>query len=274
MNAIPEWFKKIPRSYWKRVLLLAVSIVLFVGAWYAVSWWLEQRDPVQGSLVPSPDEVASSFFWLLTNEDRATGIYLLEHMFTSLERVFLGFALALALALPAGLLMGRSWVAEGLARPIVEIFRPIPPLAWAPAFLIIFKIFWGPVAVVFLGVFFPILFNVMLGARSVDRTLIDAARTLGARGSDVFLKVVLPFTVPYLMTGITVGLGIGWMCIVAAEFVSAEGGGLGYFILANSDFGYYPEMYAGMVLIGIVSVLTTGLAGLFEREVYKRMGMD
>jgi len=258
---------------WKRLLLAVLSIVLFLCVWYAVSYWLDQRGGVSGALVPQPDEVASAFLWLLTNEDPVTRIYLLQHMFTSLERVFLGFVLAFALALPLGLLMGRSWVAEGLARPIVEVFRPIPPLAWAPAFLIIFKIFWGPVAVVFLGAFFPILFNVMLGARSVDRTLIDAARTLGARGSALFTKVVFPFTVPYMMTGVTVGLGIAWMCIVAAEFVSAEGGGLGYFILASSDRGNYAEMYAGMVMIGILSVLTTGLAGFFEREVYKRMGM-
>jgi len=268
-----NWLFKGLRSNWKRIVLAAISMALFISIWYSVSWWLESRDPVQASLVPAPDEVADAFFWLLAHKDRATGIYLLEHMVTSLERVFLGFVLALALAVPAGLVMGRSWMAESLARPVVEIFRPIPPLAWAPAFLIIFSVFWGPVAVVFLGVFFPILYNVMLGARSVDRTLIDASRTLGARGAQIFTKVVLPYTIPYLMTGITVGLGIGWMCIVAAEFVAAEGGGLGYFILANSDFGYYKEMYAGMALIGLVSILTTGVAGLFERSVYKRMGM-
>lgn len=274
MNPTLAWLSKALRSNWKRLLLGVISIAILLVVWYGVSWWLESRDPVQASLVPPPDEVAEAFWWLLSHRDRVTGLYLVEdHMFTSLERVFLGFVLALALALPAGLLMGRSWVAESLTRPIVEIFRPIPPLAWAPAFLIIFKIFWGPVAVVFLGVFFPILFNVMLGARSVDRTLIDAARTLGARRSHIFAKVVLPYTVPYLMTGITVGLGIGWMCIVAAEFIAAEGGGLGYFILANSDFGYYTEMYAGMALIGLLSALTTGIAGLFENSVYRRMGM-
>lgn len=273
MNEVRVRLARLLLSNWKRVVLGLVSVTLFLVSWHMLSWWLESEDPVQASLVPPPGEVASSFWWLMGHRDRVTHLYLVQHMLTSLERIFLGFVIALALALPAGLLMGRSWVAESLGRPIVEVFRPIPPLAWAPAFLIIFRIFWGPVAVVFLGAFFPILFNVMLGARSVDRTLIDAAKTLGAGRYDIFVKVVLPYTVPYLMTGVTVGLGVGWMCIVAAEFVAAQGGGLGYFILASSEFGYYPEMYAGMVLIGILSVLTTGLAGLLERWVYRRMGM-
>jgi len=210
---------KLLRTNWKRILFGVCSILIFFALWYLVSWWYEMKDPVQGSTVPYPHEVGSALWWLLGHPDRVTGLYLIQHMFTSLERVLLGFALALALAIPSGLLMGRSWVAESISRPIVEILRPIPPLAWAPAFLIIFKVFWGPVAVVFLGAFFPILFNVILGAKSVDKNLIDAARTLGAGRPAIFTKVVLPYTVPYLMTGITVGLGISWMCIVAAEFV-------------------------------------------------------
>ena len=273
MKSAGDWLARLMRANWKRAVLGIAALALFVFVWYMVSGWLQARDPVQGSLVPPPDKVASKFLWLLTHKDRVTQLYLLQHMFTSLERVFLGFVLALALALPSGLVMGRSWKAESFGRPVVEIFRPIPPLAWAPAFLILFKVFWGPVAVVFLGAFFPILFNVMLGARSVDRILIDAAKTLGAGRSDIFTRVVLPYTIPYLMTGITVGLGIGWMCIVAAEFVAAEGGGLGYFIQASADFGYYPEMYSGMALIGMISVLTTGVAGFFEGEVYRRMGL-
>lgn len=260
------------RDLW-RVVLGCASVVGFIALWYLVAWMAESGGTVMGSVVPDPQEVMDALGWLIWNEDRVTRLFLVEHVFASLERVFVGFAIALAVALPSGLLMGRLWVAHSLGRPIVEIFRPIPPLAWAPAFLILLGIFWGPVTVVFLGAFFPILFSVMLGARSVDPTLLDAARTLGASRFHLFLKVILPFTIPYLMTGITVGLGIGWMCIVAAEFVSAEGGGLGYFILAQSERGLYPEMFAGMVVIGLLSALTTGLAGVLEGVVYKRMGM-
>jgi NitT/TauT family transport system permease protein len=169
--------------------------------------------------------------------------------------------------------MGRLWAAEAVGKPLVELFRPIPPLAWIPIFLLLFGVIWGPIAIVFLGVFFPILLNIQFGARSVDPTLIDAARTLGARRIDIFTKVVLPFTIPYLMTGVTVGLGIGWMCIVAAEMLGAVGGGVGYFIFTTAGNSQYPYMYAGMLMIGILSILTTGIAGLFERRVSKWMGM-
>jgi NitT/TauT family transport system permease protein len=131
---------------------------------------------------------------------------------------------------------------------------------------------WGAVAIVFLGIFFPILLNVQLGVRSVDPVLIDAARTLGANRRQIFTKVIIPFLVPYLMTGIKVGLGIGWMCIVAAEMVGGSTG-LGRLIMDSSSFSKFPQMYAAMVLIGILSVLTTGVAALFERRLSKWMGM-
>lgn len=273
MSSLIAALDKVTRGTLWRVVLGCASVVGFIAVWYLAAWLAESGGTVRGSVVPYPHEVLDALDWLLWNQDRVTRLFLVQHVFASLERVFVGFGLALALALPAGLLMGRQWIAHSVGRPVVEIFRPIPPLAWAPAFLIIMGVFWGPVTVVFLGAFFPILFSVMLGARSVDPTLLDAARTLGAGRVSLFLKVVLPFTIPYLMTGITVGLGISWMCIVAAEFVSGEGGGLGYFILAQSDYGYYPEMFAGMVVIGALSALTTGLAGVLEGVVYDRMGM-
>jgi len=251
-----------------------LSLVFFVAAWWALNAYFEDQDSVNAEYVPSPGSVWDALWGLMREPDPYVGIHITEHMASSLERIGIGFVLALALAIPAGLLMGRMRLAHAVGRPIVEVFRPIPPLAWIPIFLIIFGIFWGPVAIVFLGIFFPVLFNVMLGARSVDPTLVDAAKTLGAGRFAIFEKVIFPYTIPYLMTGIKVGLGIGWMCIVAAEMVAAEGGGMGYFILVMADWSDFERMYAGMVIIGVLSALTTGVAGFVESYVYKRMGMD
>lgn len=254
------------------------SMALFLLIWSLYAAWLRADWPFHGTpsgaweYIPYPWEVLEAFYLSIWSHP-VSGLYMGEHVYASLKRIIMGFILAFGLAVPAGLLMGRLRGAEAVGKPLVELFRPIPPLAWIPIFLLIFGIIWGPIAIVFLGVFFPIVLNIQFGARSVDPTLIDAARTLGARRIDIFTKVVLPFTIPYLMTGVTVGLGIGWMCIVAAEMLGAVGGGVGYFIFTTAGNSQYPYMYAGMLMIGILSILTTGMAGLFERRVSKWMGM-
>ncbi len=269
------------RSKWLRIALSVASIGIFLVLWWLVSAYLRADWPFQG-LTPSRNAEFLPYWWdvlkalgssFVTAPKATGGLPMFDQIAASLKRISIAFVLALVTAVPLGLIMGRSRNAEAVGRPIIELLRPIPPLAWVPIFLIVFKFFWGPIAIVFLGIFFPILLNVMLGARSVDPVLIDAARTLGARRGDIFGKVVLPYTVPYLMTGITVGLGIGWMCIVAAEMLGAVGGGVGYLIFTANSVGLYDLMYAAMLMIGILSVLTTGIAGLVERWLYKWMGM-
>jgi NitT/TauT family transport system permease protein len=217
----------------------------------------------------------SSFFETLPGFTPIEDITMGDLIVSSLIRVFWGFLIALGVAFPLGIIMGRIGAAEAFGRPIVEMFRPIPPLAWVPIFLLIFGSFWGPTGIVFLGAFFPILLNVMFGVKSVDPQLVDAARTLGAKRSHIFAKVIIPSSVPYLMTGVTVGLGVAWMCIVAAEITPMEGGaGLGYYILYSANFlGRYEYTYATMIVIGILSMLTTGVAALIERRVSKWMGL-
>jgi len=252
-------------------------MVVFLFLWSLYAAWLKADWPFHGAsgaaeYVPYPWEVLNAFYLSFWSHP-VSGLYMGSHVYASLKRMVAGFVLAFVIAVPAGLLMGRMWKAEAVAKPVVELFRPIPPLAWIPIFLVVFGVVIGPIGIVFLGIFFPVLLNVQFGARSVDSSLIDAARTLGARRLDIFAKVVLPFTVPYLMTGITVGLGIGWMCIVAAEMLGAVGGGVGYFIFTTAGNSQYPEMFAGMLMIGILSILTTGIAGLIERRLSKWMGM-
>jgi NitT/TauT family transport system permease protein len=280
MEDILKRFRGFLLSNWFRVLLSASSLAVFIAVWSLYSAWLHGDWPFPGSprsstpgFIPYPWHVLAAFFDSFTQKD-PSGLYMTNHIYASLKRISLGFALAFCSAVPIGLLMGRTRNADAVGRPIMELFRPIPPIAWVPIFLIAMGFFWGPVAIVFLGIFFPILLNVILGARSVDPVLIDAARTLGARRIDVFAKVVLPFTLPYMMTGVKVGLGVGWMCIVAAEMLGAVGGGVGYYINNMAyQYGAFEKMYAGMLVIGLLSVLTTGVAALFERRLTRWMKM-
>lgn len=267
------------KAKWPRYILYVTSLVLFLALWAVLSWALEDRGSTLAPFVPGPRAVAKAFVDSFVSPVPGFGfgstLRMGDLVLSSFVRVVLGFAVALAIALPAGLLMGSYWPAESMGRPIVEIFRPIPPLAWVPIFLLAFKSFWGPIAIVFLGAFFPILLNVIFGVRNIDPTLIDAARTLGAKRRQIFFKVTIPSTVPYLMTGIKVGLGVAWMCIVAAEMTGLKGGsGVGYYIWLSSDgIGRYEFTYATMVVIGILSILTAGAAGVFEQRLSKWMKM-
>jgi NitT/TauT family transport system permease protein len=255
------------RGLLKNTTIVIVSLVVFILAWWGLSSLLHS------AFFPSPYEVGVAFVDAFQNPDPTTGVTMWQHMSQSLVRFLWGFAIAFVLALPLGLLMGFSKVADTFGRTIVEIFRPIPPIAWAPFFFIVAGVFWGPIMPVFLGVFFPVLSNVIFGVKSVDPLLLDVAKTQGASKPTLFRKVILPSTIPYLMTGIRIGLGIGWMCIVAAEMIVAQGGGVGLYISQMSLVGKYDYMFAGMVVIAILGILTMELSGYIERRVSRRMGM-
>jgi ABC-type nitrate/sulfonate/bicarbonate transport system permease component len=259
-----------------KIVLSIVSVVAFIILWAAVSHYLSVSGSEKAEFLPWPGDVAEALVKSFTDPvPGLEGITMGDLIASSMIRVFWGFLLALFVALPIGLAMGTFRAAETMGRPIVEMFRPIPPLAWVPIFLMVFRSFWGPIGIVFVGVFFPILLNIIFGVKSVDSKLIDAARTLGAKKGTVFTKVVMPTIVPYMMTGIKVGLGVGWMCIVAAEMMPLEGGtGVGYYLwLSAVSINQYEYTYATMIVIGLLGILTTGVAELIEKRVSRWMGM-
>ncbi len=254
-------------SITKRVTITAASFIVFIAVWWVIALWLNL------AYVPTPDKVFTAFINSFQVRDIALGTTMWDNIVASMERFAIGFLLAFILAVPIGLLMGYFHLFDMFLMPLVEIFRPIPPIAWVPVFLLIFSIFWGPVMVILIGVFFPLLSNVVFGVRSVDKSLIDAARTQGANRWQLFGKVIMPSTVPYLMTGITIGLGIGWMCIVAAEMIGAVGGGVGFYISYTEGIGRFDYMYAGMAVIAILGILTVGASRIVENRMNRRMGL-
>ncbi len=275
-RSIPAKIKDSVMANWVRLALGVVSIAAFVVIWAVVSDYLADTDSDKSEFVPSPSAVAEAFVKsFLEPVPGFDDIRMGDMIASSLIRVFWGFLLALAVAVPFGLAMGSYRTVEAMGRPLVEVFRPIPPLAWVPIFLMVFRSFWGPIGIVFIGAFFPILLNVIFGVRSVDQRLIDAARTLGAKRGAIFMKVVIPTIVPYLMTGVKVGLGVGWMCVVAAEMMPIQGGiGVGYYVWTSAfSYSMYDYTYATMLVIGLLGVLTTGVAEVLEKRVSRWMGM-
>ncbi len=188
-----------------------------------------------------------------------------ENWMYSFERVLVGFILAQLVGIPFGLGMAVNRAFHDLEFPIFEILRPIPPLAWVPAAVI----FWPTtelsiVFVIFLGAFFTVVLNVLGGARHIDVRYARAARSLGSLRRDIFFRIVLPATVPSIVTGMAVGMGITWEVVVAAEMIAGKSG-LGYFTWEAYVGGNFPRIIIGMASIGIAGYLSSGLIRLVGR---------
>jgi len=199
------------------------------------------------------------------------GHLLHTHALYSLERVFLGYSVAVLLGIPLGIAVGRSRRVRFLVGPFIELLRPIPPLAWIPIAILWFGIGLKSAAfIIFLGAFFPILLNTCAGVRAVDPLLIEAVRTLNGKTRDIVFKVLIPGSIPSIITGMRIGLGLGWMTLVAAEFSGVKVGyGLGYMIMTARDIQRPDEIIAGMFFIGVTGFLIDGSLRLLEKSLIR-----
>ncbi len=205
--------------------------------------------------LPSPVQVVSGLMDLI-GTGMPPGRLLHMHIYYSLQRVLWGYSLAVVTAVPLGLLMGWSGTVRTMLEPLVEIIRPIPPLAWIPLSILWFGIGIKSAAfIIFLGAFFPILLSMITGVRSIEPVLIEAARMLNADRRFIFLHVLVPGAMPSILTGMRIGIGIGWMSLVAAEFAGVKQGyGLGYMIMTARDIQRSDEIIAGMLVIGAIGL--------------------
>ncbi|MEW6111995.1 MAG: ABC transporter permease [Thermodesulfobacteriota bacterium] len=182
----------------------------------------------------------------------AVGGQLFLHILKSMQRVLIAFVVASAIAIPLGIAIGWWKRCEDMVDPLMEILRPIPPLAWIPLGILWFGI--GDtqnIFIIFLGIFFPVLVNTIAGVKAVDKNLIWGALTLGANQRQIFREIVLPGSLPFLLTGLRVGLGVGWMCLVAAELVASTRG-LGFMIQDARYLLLTERVILGMLVIGLL----------------------
>ena len=221
---------------------------------------------VPSGRLASPEQVWNGL-WELATVGIPPGYLLYRHILCSLELVAGGFGLALLTGLPLGILLGASSVVRETLNPVLEFFRPIPPLAWIPLSMLWFGIgFRSAVFLIFLGAFFPILLNTCSGVRGVPSGYIGVARVLGANGWIVWIKVLLPAAVPAILTGARIGMGIAWMTLVAAEFTGVQQGyGLGYMIMTARDLQRLDMIMAGMAVIGCLGLLIEQALSLLSR---------
>lgn len=217
--------------------------------------------------LPSPLGIAGGTAELVTG-GLPPGYTLAGHFTASLKRVFSGVALAFITGIPLGMVMGYWRRLGDLIGPFVEIIRPVPPLAWVPLAILWFGI--GDTSAMFiisLGAFFPILLNTVTGVLSINRKFIEHSIILGAGKRDLFMKVLIPGAMPSIITGVRIGLGIGWMTLVAAEFTGVQSGyGLGYMIMTARDIQRADLIIAGMAIIGVTGYLMDFAIKKIERR--------
>ncbi len=217
--------------------------------------------------VPAPTEVLNA--WLGVVAD--AGYW--QSWYKSMFRVLAGFGAAMLIGIPFGLLLAVNRTAFGIGFPVFEVLRPIPPLAWVPASIIFWPTQEMSIAfVTFLGAFYTIVINVVGGAKSIDQRYFQAAQSMGSSKWDIFRRIILPGTLPSIMVGSAVGMGITWEVVVAAEMISGGGsqaggtggGGLGFFIWNSYVGGSYQQIVVGMISIG--------LAGFVSSELLRALG--
>ncbi len=223
------------------------------------------------SLIPPPSEVAIQLYDLSFGGiwDDAFSLTMHVHLLASLSRVYGGFALACAVALPLGLMIGRLPLVRQLLDPTLQVLRPIPVTAWLPLAMIIFGL--GPrsaVFLVFLGAFYPILINTIFGVRSVDPRLFEAASMLGCEGTAQFFKVVLPASLPAIFTGLRLGLGFAWVVIVVGEMTGVQTG-LGAIIMEARQLSRTEIVISGMIIIGIAGFISDRLVMLIGKRLLR-----
>ena len=252
----------------RSVLLAIASLIVFVEVWWVVS--IVANTPA----VPTPLETFNALKDLYNNGDPMTGLSLWDYISSSVGTFLKGFGLALLVALPVGLVLGSFKSLNDFVNPMIEVLRPIAPIAWAPIFMLAINYTIGPILVVFVGIFFPLLTNVIFGVKKMEPNYVDAAKTLGASDLQIFVKVLIPSVIPYLMNGIKVGLGVGWMCIVAAELYATPLGGIGFYLAEQAGAGYWEGAFAAIVVIAVLGILTSGLADYIHRIISRRMGVN
>jgi NitT/TauT family transport system permease protein len=261
------------QQWWHRVLSKSILLKIALPVIIIISW------EVLSVLIDNPFILPSieSVLFVLSRPfaDILGSGSLIGNAMVSLGRVLIGFFVAALLAIPLGIAMARNGKAHDFFDSTIQVFRPIPPLAWVPLALAWFRI--GLLSMVFIiaiGAFFPILLNTLDGVKSIKKTWIEAAQTLGAKERQVLVNVVLPGAAPTIWTGLRVGFGIAWMCVVAAEMMPGTNSGIGYLIITSYNWGQVQVIIAGIVVIGVIGLGIDYLFKFVEKKKFMWRELD
>jgi NitT/TauT family transport system permease protein len=236
------------KSAFGRWFLQASSIAACLLAWQTASALHLDLGIITFANVPTPVEVFKAGIAFVKSPK------IVNDLSSSLMRVFAGYGIAALIGIALGVAIGRSRRASDILMPPLELMRPIPAVAWIPLAVLMFPSSeLSMIYITFIGALFPILLNTIHGVESVDQRLIASARSLGGTRTALLHEVILPGAAPNIVTGLAVGMGTSWFCLITAEMISGQFG-IGYFTWESYTLQNYSDIVVGMILIGLLGM--------------------
>jgi len=249
----------------RHMLMISISTIVFILAiWQAAVTfnWVSTR------FFAGPYEIIQVIVRKITTK-KPDGNYLYNHILASLVVVWSGFGLAVVLGIPIGLFMGWFKASNRVIRPLFEVMRPVPPLAWIPVVILFLGVgTLARAAIIFFGAFVSIVLNTYTGIRSTSQTLINVSRTCGASNFETFVRVGIPSAMPMTFAGLRSSMGIAWGSVVAAEMLGSSIG-LGFFILYGRTYAEVSMIMGGILVLGICGQISNRIILAVERIVLK-----
>lgn len=250
---------------WQLVCSLGLASPMVLPSPAAVAMrWCEYLAPT----VPFDPANGSWFAWIFSGE-------MIHDAIGSLSRVIGGFLVGAGLALPLGLFMGSSDTIYRHVNPLMQVLRPIPPIAYIPLSILWFGLGDAPaIFLIAIGAFFPVLMNTIAGVRHVDGIYLRAAHSLGASRMTIFRRVILPAATPYILSGARIGIGTAFIVVIVAEMIAVDNG-LGFRILEAREYFWSDKIIAGMLTIGVIGLLIDmGVSQLNNHLLRWHRGLD
>lgn len=249
---------------WRKLLYVVASAVLLISVWQLVIIIGDYEE----ALLPSPLTVGKGMIVVISDGT------ILTHMRISLMRFFIGYFTAVSTAIILGLILGRTNWLWGLIDPIVQVIRPVAPIAWAPFIVLWFGIGSIPaIVIIYIAAFFPVLLSTVSAVKKVDTTYLKVAQNLEIKQPQLMYKIIFPAAFPSIANSLHIALGTAWIFLVSGEMVGAQSG-LGYFIIDSRNALDLDLVLAGIIFIGVLGLLLDKAISLFERWVERLWGVQ
>lgn len=245
----------------RQFTLSTVTLLVLLAIW----WGVTELKLVAPLFLPAPQQVFHQLLTIASSQGFMDAT-LWQHLAASLTRILIALLAAVLIGVPVGILMGLSQTARGILDPLIELYRPVPPLAYLPLMVIWFGIGeTSKILLIYLAIFAPVAMSALAGVKSAQQVRIRAAQSLGANRWQVLWLVILPGALPEILTGLRIGLGVGWSTLVAAELIAATRG-LGFMVQSAGEFLATDVVLAGIAVIALIAfTLELGLRALQRR---------